>query len=246
MKTFNEYKNDLDESKYFTHSLKKVNSILNKWLTSYSLNYLIDINEDSLDFQLYIYNNFNKNKFDILITMCENMGYFPSTIKIDNRDLFKEYKDYFNFKNKNLNYKGNIDYIDYLKSITFENFNILFFQFESYQDFDLKPEDIPDIMYHVCRKIDIDYILKIGLIPKAKSKISFHPDRIYLTNNLNDAQFLIKKFKEIEDIKYSIIEVNAKELKNYLKLKMDPNAYNSFYTNQNISSFYLKNINFIV
>lgn len=44
--------------------------------------------------------------------------------------------------------------------------------------------EIPNILYHVSPLKFKDKILKNGLTPKSGSKLSYHPDRIYLSNNL--------------------------------------------------------------
>lgn len=44
--------------------------------------------------------------------------------------------------------------------------------------------DIPKILYHASPLKFKDKILKTGLTPKSGSKLSYHPDRIYLSNNI--------------------------------------------------------------
>lgn len=242
MKTYKEYIDDLNESRNYTHGIGKTTAILRKWLSAYSLEYKIHNNEKSGDFQLYIYNNgnFTQRKFNIIITMAENMGYFPSTINIDDRDLFLDYKEYCNFKNIISNDKKDIDYINFLKSLTFDDFNEIYFQFECYQDSDIKEEDLPKQLYHVCRTSDVDDILKNGFIPKSKSKISFHPNRVYFSTTLKGAESIIDQFKDMEDVDYTVLKLNIDEgMKNYLKLKKDPNFDDGYYTNQNISPYYI-------
>ena len=171
-----------------------------------------------------------------IINMCENLGYFPSIMKIDDRNIFKEYKEE---KQQKENNKKEFDFIDYLRLLKLNDFNQIKITFESWQDTDILPCDIPDTLYHVCRTIDKEKILKSGLIPKSKSKISFHPDRIYLSSNEENCFDLIEQFKLIDNIDYSIIEIDSSELK-HLKLKYDPNYIDAYYTNQNISHNYLK------
>ena len=88
------------------------------------------MNRETHDFQLYIYNELSQDLFDSIITICQNLGYFPAVIKIDNRDLLDDYKEYCNFNNV---IKNNIDYIDFLKTLTFNNFEKIYFQFENYK-----------------------------------------------------------------------------------------------------------------
>ena len=44
--------------------------------------------------------------------------------------------------------------------------------------------EIPKILYHASPLKFKDKILKIGLTPKSGSKLSYHPDRIYLSSNI--------------------------------------------------------------
>lgn len=46
--------------------------------------------------------------------------------------------------------------------------------------------EIPNILYHASPLRFKDKILKIGLTPKSGSKLSYHPDRIYLTNSMEN------------------------------------------------------------
>ncbi len=241
MKTFKEYLEYLSESKYYTHGVQHVKRTIPKHMFAYELKYDLDINKDTNDFQLYIYNNekFTIKKFHSVIGLCEMLGYFPSYLIIDDRNIFDEYKKYVYQINIVENNKIDIDFIDFLRNVDFGIFKEICLQFESYQETDI---DIPDFLYHVCRKIDIDSIKKNGLQPRSKNKISFHPDRVYFDVDLNSSKERIEEFKNIEDNEYSIVEIKPdNELKNYLKLKKDTNS-NGFYTSQNISPIYINKI----
>ena len=241
MKTYTEFINDLLESKTFTHELNKSISILIKWLTSYHLKYNIDKNESTQDFQLTIYNNenFDQELFEIILTIIENLGYFPSLIMVDDRNLYNDYKEYYNFKNVITNDKKDIDYVKFLKSLTFDSFEEIYFQFERYKDLDAVLDDIPDILYHVCRKDDEEKIRRNGLIPRSKSKISYHPDRIYLTEN--GANSLINQFKKLDNSDYISLPIYLNnERKHHIQLKTDPNFDDGYYTLTNIPPEWFK------
>ena len=236
MKTYKDFIDDLNESRSYTHDVYDVKNIIKRWLWSYKLDYDIKINDDRLDFQLSINNDeyFDKEKFNIIVTMCQNMGYFPSVIYLDNKNLLEDYKEYCNFKNTICNNKKDIDYIDFIQSLELSDFNQLNIQFERYIDSDINPKTIPDIIYHVCRTIDVNDILKYGLQPKSKSKLSYHPDRIYLTKI--GAESIVNQFKKINDEDYSILEISLdNNTKEYLNLKKDPNFNDVYYTLINIS-----------
>jgi hypothetical protein len=55
-------------------------------------------------------------------------------------------------------------------------------------------EKIPEILYHITPTQNSDKILKIGLVPKSRSKASYHPDRVYLSKDLEDIENLGEMF----------------------------------------------------
>lgn len=251
---FLDYINSINESRIKTHGVKHVDRILTKFLNSNYLNFLLNINLNTDDFQLTIYNNGKLyiENFNVIINMCENLGYFPSFLLVDNKSIFNIYKE---IKNKNKGkiinnirkYKSlknyDIDFLDYIKNIDLSDFNTIIIQFESWQDRDIDFNDIPDILYHVCRKTDVDKILKTGLYPKSKSKISYHPERIYFSDTLIGAYSIINQFKTIENVEYSILIIKPDDdLKRILYLKKDPNYNDGFYTTTNISYNYIYEI----
>ena len=117
-----------------------------------------------------------ENIFDqINVSVINNGGWFPSVMnqiklsgmtKLDNYDFFKI-----------------VNIHDELKSMTI-----------SYErKFDFESNDIPDKLYHLTIKEYSQKINKYGLIPKSKSKISSHLDRIYLCKTYDDCVKLIPK-----------------------------------------------------
>jgi len=100
-------------------------------------------------------------------------------------------------------------------------------------------DNVPKIIYHSTFKKHLKKIKKNGLIPKSKNKLSIHPDRIYFSLNLEDAElfkkFLEKKYEE----KSCIIEINTEGLSN--KFYSDINFRNrGIYTLNNISKNNIK------
>lgn len=241
MDTFREYIQNLNESRYKTHGVQHVKKIFIPLLSSLNLSFDLDINKATDDFQLYIFNNgnFDKEIFDIIISRSEILGYFPSILLIDKINIFNEFKKYVKHKHKVENNKKDVDFVEYLRTLEFNDFKEIYIQFESWQDTDLK--EIPGVLYHVCRTIDLTDIKRYGLSPKSKNKISYHPDRIYVTVDIKEAEQVIGEFKKIDNIDYTIIKILPdEELKGYLKLKKDPNWTNGYYTTQNISPLYIQ------
>lgn len=126
-------------------------------------------------------NNFNsiplnkiRHLFDHIDTFVVNRGgWFPSTmniIKLTNIHKLSKY-----------NFDDIIRINDEIDSITIT--------YES--KFDTEESNIPDRLYHLTIKEYQKKINKIGLIPKSKSKLSSHLDRIYVCKSKQDCVDLI-------------------------------------------------------
>lgn len=100
----------------------------------------------------------------------------------------------------------------------------------------------PSKLYHLSIQEFEKKSIENGLIPKSKSKISKHLDRIYLCKDIKDCYSLINRMKihyslnrllksKIND-KWIIYELNIENLD--LKLYKDPNYNNGYYVVDNI------------
>ena len=97
--------------------------------------------------------------------------------------------------------------------------------------YDLKV-DVPDILYHVSPSRFKDKISKIGFIPKTGNKISKHPERIYLTDDLKTAISFGENIKLETNSGYCIYKIDGNCIED---LYSDINLRsNGFYTLQNI------------
>lgn len=233
MKTFNEYLLSLNESRVKTVGVMQANDMLSGWLRFYKLLFEIEINIKQNTYYLKIINseNFNIDKFKMIINMSENLGYFPSLLDIDDKNIFEE------FKNSN-----ETDFIEFLKKYNIGDFKTIEIKFESWQDKDIEQEDIPDIIYHVCREVNYIKIKKHGLAPKSKSKRSYHPDRIYLIFTLDSAEHLKDILSLETNEEYIILEIMVDDnLRTTLFLKVDANYSNGYYTTTNIHPNYILN-----
>jgi len=97
-------------------------------------------------------------------------------------------------------------------------------------------EKIPKILYHITPTQNVDKILNIGLVPKSRSKASYHPDRVYLSKDLEDIENLGEMFYQKTGVKdWSILKIETDMIPgDYLKLYTDPNYINGYYTLNNI------------
>ena len=114
--------------------------------------------------------------------------------------------------------------------------------------FEAKFDDVIDndeykLLYHVTDILYKDKILKQGLCPKSKSKIGYHPERIYLTIDIKDAYlFSYMNNSGIENPIIFQVDLNKSPIK--VALFYDPNFkdFRNFgcYTENNISPTCLK------
>jgi len=81
----------------------------------------------------------------------------------------------------------------------------------------------PVELYHITYKRHLDKIKKQGLIPKSKSIIERHPDRIYLFLELDDARNYtgLRDLYSDESPEYLILKIDTRLLKR-IKLYEDP------------------------
>lgn len=148
------------------------------------------------------------NKIDKYLPLITNIGYFISKITIDG----KEWK--IDFKNDD-------------KPIAI--------YLEPKYDYEVP---IPDKLYHASPIKFKDKILKFGLSPRSGNKLSKHPERIYLTDNLNNAIYFGNYLKNKENNDwykngYCIYSVNGKAIS---KLYSDINLREGgYYTLNNIN-----------
>lgn len=89
----------------------------------------------------------------------------------------------------------------------------------------------PDTLYHITDIKNLDRIKKIGLIPKTKSKVLYHPARIYLADG-HEIQYLAKGFEHEFDVDPIILKINL--IKSKMNLYIDPHCDNAYYTYDNI------------
>jgi len=99
--------------------------------------------------------------------------------------------------------------------------------------------NVPDILYHVTLNKYLKNILKMGLIPKSKNKLSTHTDRIHLFTNIDDAFLFSEYLKTINEKETIILEIETQKLNN--NFYSDINFRRSgVYTINNISPEFIK------
>lgn len=215
---------NLYEGLDITHNVEASVDILNKWW-NLDGNVLFKENVSGNKIKLQAMGRLpTKDEFDNILKWVNNLGYYPS----------------------NMFFEGKYQKFDYdiliqsLKIVT--GFEVTF---ESKFDPEIGSRNIPKIAYHVTASSKEEKILKIGLAPKNKEKISKHPARIYFVVNVEDAEVLVHNPRFSGSNKeFTIFEVDIGELKKkrVIRYFSDPNlpVGDAFYTYENISPQYLK------
>lgn len=193
----------------------------------------IELNSIGVDFELqiiskYVYNltikNSNKLDNDLLkyvLDINKNLfGYYPSYIWLTN-----------------INNEQNLFIFDkkYLNNIYKE----IKIRFEAKYDDGLYSNDIktPEYAFHLTSDVNKSKIIENGLYPKSKNRKTNYNERIYLFNNLEDYEFLLKSLKfndKLNNInrKYVLFKVF---LNDKIISHKDPNYNKGFYIYDNIS-----------
>ena len=177
---FKDYIEAIDEGLIKTHPGNIVSNNILKTLKLFNLNVECEIMGEKIKLTI---NNFNiiplnqiENVFDqIHTTVINNGGWFPSRMELNKLSgLCKTNKYDFN---------EIIKIHDELKSIS------IYFE----KKFESEVEDIPDKLYHLTIKEHSKKINKYGLVPKSKSKLTSHLDRIYICKTYQDCIDLIPR-----------------------------------------------------
>lgn len=103
-----------------------------------------------------------------------------------------------------------------------------------------------DILYHLTPDTRYEKIKRMGLVPKSKSRIATHPERVYLFGDLNDVGWLSADLydSEPEDAKkyikkYYLLKIDLATIKDKVKLYKDPNMEDAYYTTNTIPPIYI-------
>lgn len=216
---YNDFIESIKEGLIYTNNIEKYKSSIINSLTPLGFIFTINI-IDKFKFDISVENI--ELDINLFISIVNNYGYYPSSFILYLKNgMYNQYK-----------YK-----LDDLKS-KINEFNLtkdyLIIRFESkYNDGLYKSDlDVPDYLYHITRDINITNIMKNGLIPKSRSRLSTHPDRIHFCYELND------KMSD-QDFNYSVIKVNCEDLKDKIILHTDPNFIDTCFTYDNIDPKYL-------
>jgi hypothetical protein len=204
------------EGLILTHDLNIITNIISK---KYKAIFYYDKNIFKIS------HKFDDKLFNIeineIIQLTDNLGWFPSQIIYD----VNENQKYLKFSLTN-----------FLNLIKLKIYDMNIF-FEAKYDIDIYP--IPEKMYHVTNLRYLEKIKRYGLIPHKHEKLTSHPERIYLTNSIDESWIFIRalifRTPENEREPLIILEIDTLFMKDRLRIMRDPNfqrggIYTGFYT----------------
>ena len=197
--------------------------------------------------------NIQKNPNNSLLLTLNGFNYINTVgeyLDIINR-LLTDRHGWFPTKMEITNFSGMVNIFPYneeiLKSENNKYYTTVSITYEPKYDIETI---LPDKLHHLSIQEYKDDVLKKGLIPKSKSKLSIHLDRIYVCSDIKDCYNLINRMKfyyknrkinnkkdNIND-KWIIYEIDTKGLN--IKLYKDPNYINGYYIVDNIPNNLIK------
>lgn len=173
-------------------------------------------------------NNIGTEYFNNILHLLDVCGWFPSIIYIENdkinnisNDTYKTLKEY----NK--------------------PFDMIC---EAKFDIKVDDNDLPDKLYHITNKRNLEKIQKNGLTPKNKIKVSYHPERVYLFDSsvVNNSYQIAEYFYNLnghDDNEFVLLEIDIRRLRSMVDFYYDCNTdLNSFYTLEPIHPFLIRKI----
>jgi hypothetical protein len=155
----------------------------------------------------YTSGNFHDKNIDKIFELTNNLGYFPAGFSsVSNTNVISNYNRYTASSFKKL-----LETQPTTIELIFE---------KKYDDEEKFSEG--EFIYHITDKKYVDKIKSIGLVPKTKSKISTHPERIYFSIDKEDALDLWVRLKlYITKEQGILLTINPKGLD--VKFYIDPN-----------------------
>jgi hypothetical protein len=184
---------------------------------------------------LHIYYKYTNLTYDIIKQINKELdvfGWFPAMYGSEYNFYLDKYDD--------------IEVEEHIKTSRYKYNTIIRYEAK----FNNKIIKKPYFLYHLTPDIYYEYIMKKGLLPKNKNKISIHPNRIYLLNYCasSDMQEIVYALYNTlsDDVKkkieyYYVLEIDVENLKN--DFYNDPNFHmgdGAVWTNNNIPPSHIK------
>lgn len=240
IKYFKDYIVSLNEGLIKTYPGDVVSTNLTNYLISLDILFNVEFLKDKnkIILTLNFFNSISTSNLDYLFDGINSIivnrgGWFPTQMNIEN---------VYGMKNT---LKYNINNL-YLNNKVYNNVQIVY-----EAKYDEKIETIPAKLYHLSIGEYKKKIIKYGLYPKSKDKLTSHLDRVYLCDNIGDCEYLITRMKLYYN-EEKLFNIYNKQKRNYDKnttpiifeidnseqfiksLYKDPNYENGYYTLDNI------------
>jgi hypothetical protein len=246
--TFNENIKALNEGLIKTNSLKATINAIDNFFSKIKIKYelIADYDLNIFDLKLLDVNYIQRieHTFESIDSMITKInGWFPSKCTI--------YKDFSNGKI----FAWNDNMYNYIIQNN-ENINEVIIRYEA--KFDSIYELKSNLIYHITNSDYVKDINKIGLVPKSKNKLSMHPDRIYITENIIDAEKLFSTMRALiwndkfnnsknkKSEKFALLEIDLNKFDSTdIIVYNDPNYKDGFYITKNIPPCAIKIIKYI-
>ena len=218
--------NYLDETLTFTHAIEPTINYLNFHMENENDTYFKKYDNENR-FYLFIRNGIlsERDAKWIIMSTLDARGWKPTYLTISGYKLpYKSFEQFLAQLNKN-------------RDVTLT--------FDAKFDLEVGESVFPeDYAYHVTVLRRKEKILKIGLVPKSKDKISSTYPRVYLTFNMDGINLLLGDSRFTQNEKeFVIFKIDMKSLFKTKKLRFfEDSAFISYgcYTNGNIPSQYIK------
>lgn len=209
----------LKEGLITSHNINLYKHTLTSNLDQLKITYKLDI-IDKLEFKLTLSNPTN-DIIDITNHTSYVLGYYPSYCWVTLSNGYQNDMRFDNFKFSN-------------------NISNIIIKYESkYDDGMYNNTNIcPDILYHLTPVDNKKSIFKKGIYPRSNSRLSVHPDRIYLFKDMSSYTNLLSNLKRSDLMNniirsYMLVEINC--INRPLILHTDPNYRMGYFTYDHIS-----------
>jgi hypothetical protein len=167
----------------------------------------------------------NNREIDNLLRLINNLGWFVSEYFVNRVPFSRKFVDIESFK----------------KDV--KEYTLLSVTLEAKYDLELNKYELTD-MYHISPIKNVDKIERIGLVPRSLSKISYHPDRIYMTPTKSDA-LTVAELSVEGDTEFVLYKIDIGKLvkhNNGIRFFRDPNLGSGIYTLSNIPPKFLTKV----
>lgn len=235
---FKDYIESINEGLIKTYPSNIISNELTHSLIYLDLNFNVEFSEDKIHLTFYYFNAIPIQRLDYLFDNINTFvinrgGWFPSQMNITNIHKMRKSNKY-DVRDLYLNH-SQYDIVEIIYECKFDSI----------------VENIPNKLYHLSISEYTNKILKYGLVPKSKDKLTTHLDRIYLCESLDDCRDLISSMSLYYDEEKSFNKYNKNKRKfdrktipvifeidnsdQFIeKLYNDPNYDKGFYTLSNI------------